>query len=45
MEVDCYSKMLQQMVTHMKNVIARPGFILRGALGTLEIFNNFFCLI
>ena len=41
MEVDCYLNMVQKMVTPTKHVIARPGFILRGALGSLEIFTFF----
>ena len=41
MEVDCYFKMVQKMVTPTNHVIARPGFILRGALGTFEIFTTF----
>ena len=40
MEVDCYLKMVQWMVTPTNDVIAQPGFVLRGALGTLEIFTT-----
>ena len=41
MEVNCYLKMVQQTVTPTNHVIARPGFILRGALGTMEILRTF----
>ena len=41
MEVDCNLKMVQFMVTPTNHVIARPGFILRDSLGTLEIFTTF----
>ena len=42
MEVDCYLKMVRWMVTLTNHVIARVGFLLRGAPGTLEVFARYF---
>ena len=36
--MDCYLKMLQEMVTPTNYVFARAGFTLRRALVTLKIF-------
>ena len=41
MEEDYYLKMVQSMVMPTNHVIARLGFTLRAALGTLEIFTSF----
>ena len=38
MEVDCYLKMVQQMVAPTNHGIVGAGFTLHRALGTLEIF-------
>ena len=42
MKVDYYLKMVRWVVTFTNHVIARAGFLLRGALGTLEIFARYF---
>ena len=42
-EVDCYLKMVQSMVTLTNHVIVRAEFTLRGSLETLEIFATSFC--
>ena len=41
----CYLKMVQWVGTPTNHVIARAGFTLRGALGTLEIFSTSFSQI
>ena len=44
-EVDGYLKRVKQMVMPTNHIIARDGFTLREALGTLEIFATFSCQI
>ena len=44
-EGNCYLKMMHLIVTHTNHVIDWPGFTLRGALGTLEIFAKSSCQI
>ena len=43
--MDCCLKMVQYMVMPINRVIARAGFTLREAFGTLEIFATSFCQI
>ena len=42
-EVNCYSKMVQYMVTLSNRIIDRGGFTMSGALSTLEIFAESSC--